>query len=69
MPFINNTFLTLHNSHSLGYSFLAPEMYSDPIFLAEIPENAYIKYFAPEYSLKTPGGLIVCHSTETSCDF
>ncbi|KAF9673130.1 hypothetical protein SADUNF_Sadunf11G0116600 [Salix dunnii] len=24
----------------------------------EIPENAYIKYFAPEYSLKTPGGLI-----------
>ncbi|XP_034932831.1 histone deacetylase 17-like [Populus alba] len=24
----------------------------------EIPENEYIKYFAPDYSLKSPGGLM-----------
>jgi len=27
---------------------------------AEIPENDYIKYFAPEFSLKIPNGQIVC---------
>ncbi|XP_011005321.1 PREDICTED: histone deacetylase 9 isoform X2 [Populus euphratica] len=35
----------------------------------EIPENEYIKYFAPDYSLKSPGGLVVCNCTETPCDF
>lgn len=28
-------------------------------FLAEIPENEYIKYFAPDYSLKIPRGNII----------
>ncbi|RVW54354.1 putative histone deacetylase 10 [Vitis vinifera] len=27
-------------------------------FLAEIPENEYIKYFGPEHSLKIPNGHI-----------
>lgn len=30
------------------------------LFLAEIPENDYSKYFAPENSLKIPSGYIVC---------
>jgi hypothetical protein len=29
-------------------------------FLAEIPENEYIKYFSPEFSLRIPNGHIVC---------
>lgn len=30
------------------------------IIYADIPENEYIKYFAPEFSLKIPNGHIVC---------
>lgn len=30
--------------------------------LAEIPENQYIKYFAPGYSLKIPSGPMVCET-------
>lgn len=32
---------------------------------AEIPENEYIKYFAPDFSLKIPGGHIVRSSYVT----
>lgn len=32
---------------------------SNLIVFAEIPDNEYIKYFAPEYSLKIPHGHIV----------
>lgn len=28
-------------------------------FVTEIPDNDYIKYFGPDYSLKIPGGHIV----------
>lgn len=34
------------------------------MFLAEIPENEYIKYFAPECSLRIPNGHIVCSFKE-----
>lgn len=33
-------------------------------FLAEIPENEYIKYFSPDFSLRIPNGHIVCHQLE-----
>nr|XP_023884496.1 histone deacetylase 9 isoform X1 [Quercus suber] len=33
----------------------------------EIPENEYIKYFGPEYSLRIPNGHIVCTFSEILC--
>lgn len=33
-------------------------------FLAEIPENEYIKYFSPDFSLRIPNGHIVCHQLD-----
>lgn len=35
-------------------------------FFAEIPENDYIKYFGPDFSLKIPNGHIVCISQQSS---
>ena len=32
------------------------------IIIAEIPENDYIEFFKPDYSLKIPGGHIVWKS-------
>lgn len=32
----------------------------DLFVLAEIPDNDYIKFFGPDFSLKIPGGNIVC---------
>ncbi|RVX02393.1 Histone deacetylase 9 [Vitis vinifera] len=50
-----NAYLSLMLFPYAYWHFLVPNNIN---FLAEIPENEYIKYFAPEYSLKIPNGHI-----------